>query len=424
MGNDAELIMDLRHILWDEALWRRFIRKLKWKVSLADCHEMGVVYIKHLKHRTPFEMQVIVKGFLSDFLDTHRPLSVSVTDIGKRQVQLPLAQETESDTYLFYSTRLAMLQSDAKASEQLRQYFLDLRLFYNKCYSNFLFFEEDLEKMLQLQYKDYISVEQQGNIIDYVRKQLQKNLYINVHLDEFYISEKDYYDTRHFVHENLIYGYDDDEQVFYAFGISKRQKTTQFVIPYEEFLLAYEKGKLFYFCGADYLEQEGYYPIIVYQIRDGKEFEFTEDVFIGKLTAFLQPPEEEMVGEDVHVYGSNIYDWLIQDLTGECDREIVDYRVLHLLYEHKKCIKNRLEYLLQKGQLSAACQSVYHTINKVIDDFQEIRLLYLKQLRKEGKLDSMNKVIEDRETKRTVAKLLQESVKNEREVLSKLLSVS
>ena len=52
---------------------------------------------------------------------------------------------------------------------------------------------------------------------------------------------------------------------------------------------------------------------------------------------------------DIHIYGKNVYDWILQDLTGEHVRNIVDYRVVHLLYEHKCCIRSRLEYLRQRG---------------------------------------------------------------------------
>lgn len=421
MDNEVQLSMDLRHIIWDEALWSRFVKRLKWKVSISESEEMGVLHIKNLQKRTSFETQVLVKGLLSEFLDKYRPLQVLISDMGTGEVELPLVQNTDSDTYLFYSTRLAMLQTDERAAKHVLQYFLDLRLFYNPCYSNFLFFEEDLEKLLHLHYKSYLAVEQEGSIIDFVRKELREGMYVNVHLDEFYVVEKDYYDKRHFVHENLIYGYDDEKQSFRAFGITKRQQTAGFEIPYEQFLVAYEKGKLFYFCGAEYLEQEGYYPVIVYQIRGLGTYEFTEDIFIEKITAFLYPPAEEMVENDVHVYGRNIYDWLLQDLSGESDRGIVDFRVLHLLYEHKKCIKNRLEYLSQKGQLSDACQYICDNMQTVIDDFQEIRLLYLKQLRKEGKLESMNKVIEDSEMKDTVAELLRESMEKEKHILSAVM---
>ena len=300
------------------------------------------------------------------------------------------------------------------------RYFLDLRLFYNEGYANFLFFEEELERMLVLQNKGYREVCQEGSILDFVRRQLCEGFYVNVHLDEFYIQEKDYYGERHFVHENLIYGFDDEKQVFYAYGMAGRQKTVEFLISYEEFLVAYEKGKLFYFCGAGYLEQEGYYPITIYQISESAACEFSEDILFEKLSAFLNPPENEQVEGDIHIYGKNVYDWILQDLTGEHVRNIVDYRVVHLLHEHKCCIRSRLEYLRQRGELSDIGQKILTEMKGIINDFQKIRFQYLQQLKKEGKLYSMDKMVENSEVKTYIAEQLGAAIKREESILGEI----
>lgn len=220
MTYQSELILDLRQMIWDERLWKRFVRRMKRRVCLGDCAEMGVLCVKDLRNRNAFETQVLVKGFLSEYLDKYRPLDMGICDVRQKRVALPLVAETESNTYLFYSTRLAMLRTNSNAAGYLMRYFLDLRLFYNEGYANFLFFEEELERMLVLQNKGYREVCQEGSILDFVRRQLCEGFYVNVHLDEFYIQEKDYYGERHFVHENLIYGFDDEKQVFYAYGMA------------------------------------------------------------------------------------------------------------------------------------------------------------------------------------------------------------
>lgn len=420
MGDKPDMIMDLRHIDWDEKLWERFVRRIKKKVYLSDCEEMGVLSIQNLRNRSAFDTQVLVKGFLSDYLDKYRPISLNICDVGRQQVTLPLIAETESNAYLFYCTRLAILKTDSSAAKRVLRYFLDLRLFYNKAYMNFLFFEEELENMLVLQNVEYREIAKEGNIVDFVRKKLCDGAYVNVQLDEFYIAEKDYYDKRHFVHENFIYGFDDERQLFYAYGITERQQTAEFVITYEELLLSYEKGKLFYFCGAEYLEWEGYYPVTVNRIGQVSDCEFTEEIFREKIHAFLNPPESDRVEGDIHVYGKNVYEWILQDLTGENVRKIVDYRLIHLLYEHKCCIRNRLEYLQQAGGLSDSGQKLYVEIKRVIEDFQRIRLLYLKQLKKEGKLMDMNRAVENMYARKQIAEQLADAVKKEAEILGRM----
>lgn len=74
MTYGSEYILDLRQIIWDERLWKRFVRRMKKRVCLGDCAEMGVLCVKDLKNRNVFETQVLVKGFLSEYLDKYKPI--------------------------------------------------------------------------------------------------------------------------------------------------------------------------------------------------------------------------------------------------------------------------------------------------------------------------------------------------------------
>ena len=52
-------------------------------------------------------------------------------------IQLPLDPNVESTTYLFYSTRLAILQATENYKEWLKQYMIHIAVIYNKSYTNF-----------------------------------------------------------------------------------------------------------------------------------------------------------------------------------------------------------------------------------------------------------------------------------------------
>ncbi len=416
-GYQQTYSIHLDKILWDEKLWKKYLKRLKKEYRYFKSDEIGHLQLwSDNQYITEYQMQVLTGSVLSETLDHVRPLCVHVSGENTEMI-LPIDDKPESSTYLFYSTRLAILQTNDRAREWLLQYLMDLRLFYHKNYSNFLFLEEEIEQILDIQARSYADVEHGGGILDYIRTHIVAGEYINVHLDEFYLIHKDYYQTKHFVHENLIYGFDDTRQELYAYGIAKRQQTEKFTISYLEFLTAYEKGKLFYFCGADYLDQEGYAPVLLCKFDEIPEYQFSFHDMQAKLKAYMHPKPDEKVGEDHHVYGRNVYTWIMRELTGETDYGIVDFRVFHLLYEQKMCILRRMQCLQKRNLLPKAYDAVIKDYQNVVEIFQSIRFIYLKQLRVEGKLDSQDKRIADENTRRRLVETLEDAITKEEQIL-------
>lgn len=413
-----EINLDL--IFWDEKLWKKYLKKLKQRYRLFEPGKMGQLKIwSNQQDIGKFQIQVIVNSVLSEVLDRYRPIHAEVS--GKRQFCiLPLAEEPESCTYLFYSTRLAILQTNEQAREWLLQFFMDLRLFYHKNYINFLFLEEEIEQVLNLTPVFYAEVEEAGGVLDFIRAHVMDGDYLNIHLDEFYLSSKEYYQTRHFVHENLIYGFDDEKEEIYAYGMAERQQTEKYTISYYDFLLLYEKGKLFSFCDAEYLEQEGYAPVLLCRIGTIPEYHFTWEEMAKKLKAFINPKPEEIVGEDIHVYGKGIYAWIIRELAGETDYGIDDFRIFQLLYEQKQCICRRLRCLQERNMLPEKYQSILSGYQSIVQICQGMRIIYLKQLQREGALDNPIKRIADQEVRVKLANALAEMRVREEEALAVL----
>ena len=413
--------MNFDYILWDEKLWKKYLKKLKRVHRKFESDRMGQIRLWDDKQDSnEYQMQVVAKSVLSELLDGYMPIHPDIPD--KKQICiLPLDEEPESSTYLFYSTRLAILQTDEQASKWLLQYFMDLRLFYHENYINFLFLEEEIEQVLDLTPISYLDVENFGGILEFIRSNVLSGRYVNVHLDEFYLPVKEYYWIRHYVHENLIYGFNDEAQEIYMYGIAERQQTKVFTVSYKDFLTAYEKGKLFSFCGAGYLEQEGYAPVLLCQIGTIPEYQFSWTEMRKKLEAFMRPKPEEMVGEDIHVYGTDIYAWILRELMGETEYGIDDFRVFQLLYEQKRCVYRRMQYLQERNLFPENMSGVLSEYEDLILDFQGIRMVYLKQLQKEGAWNDPVKRITDQETRCKLAGAIKEAVHRERIILEKLL---
>ena len=334
-------------------------------------------------------------------------------------IQLPLDPNVESTTYLFYSTRLAILQATENYKEWLKQYMMHIAVIYNKSYTNFYYFDEKFEDSMYINGKLYRELP--NNIVKYIKEQIRGGLYVNIHLDDYYLSEKDRYEKSHFVHENLIYGFDDNKKSFMAFGFAKRQKTTCFYITYDELKKSYKNGRIFYRHGAKYLEQPGYYPFSLYCAKQREKMEFTIELFLEKLNEFLHPKKTEQVEGDIHIYGSNIYEKICRELTDSTDElKTVDLRTFHLLYEQKIVIRDRISFIMHKYHLNELLK-VKEDYEQIVDRFRDIRLVYLKQLYQEDgyEVGEIQRVY-SKEVNNRIGNMVKNAQKEERKVLLNL----
>lgn len=152
--------------------------------------------------------------------------------------------------------------------------------------------------------------------------------------DEFYVPAKSGYQKRHFVHNNLIYGYDGDAQQFLSIGYTKNRI-------YEPFTVSY----------TDYVES-------VYHLHQR---------FIGALFCFYQPnaacrfdPDRYRCvlhdyvmsankGSAENGYGLGCLEKTAADLSEADERAALDLRPLRVILEHARMTYEGLAHLQETG---------------------------------------------------------------------------
>lgn len=67
---------------------------------------------------------------------------------------------------------------------------------------------------------------------------ISSGYYCGVMLDEFFIPQRPSYQTNHFCHDNYIYGYNRDEQIFYSLGFIKKGVISLSTFSFKEFKIA------------------------------------------------------------------------------------------------------------------------------------------------------------------------------------------
>ena len=178
-----------------------------------------------------------------------------------------------------------------------------------------------------------------------------------------------------FLHELFIYGYDLNESVFYCadFTFSNSGKYTFTQKPMEQicqsfrdvpeqddYLLCGEGGIILSkICPA---KEKPYEIEIPYLKRNLTEYLEGRNTFKHFSMLYNTEPKQNNDGGKAQrklVFGIDIYDVLMAYLKGSKDNFQPDYRAFHNLYEHKKLMVKRIEYLKEK-------QLIPQNINKEI----------------------------------------------------------
>ncbi|CDE69226.1 amino acid adenylation domain protein [Clostridium sp. CAG:277] len=369
-----EYKISVNDLPWDEKTWEKFCKFARKKHRWLEFTEEKTVNICNKTNFTEYEANIIVRGLLDEFLDKNFPLKRYIPpQISTKK--LPITTNVISDTYLFLSLKLAMLQSNEKSCETLDQYFLDIKMNYAPSFWHFYDFDEALMNMVDIRGISYCDI-MPGEICGIIRGILEDGQYATIHLDEFYLTEKESFDTLHLVRENLVYGFDDTKKVFLVYGFGKREKMETFEVSYDDFLFSFEKGRRFYFSGAGYLKMEWCYPVTRIVIKDCDRFQLTEKYLLKKMQEFLYPEKSKDVNGEIQIYGSNVYKWIIEELQGISNRETIDYRTFHLLYEHKRNVYRCLGKL-KYDELSENTKKYMKEYETVVKKFNRIRIIYM-----------------------------------------------
>ena len=65
-----------------------------------------------------------------------------------------------------------------------------------------------------------------SKVCEFIVDKLNANEYAILFVDEYYLPGTYLYMRRHFLHEQLLFGYDDQLQIFYGMGLNHRKKST------------------------------------------------------------------------------------------------------------------------------------------------------------------------------------------------------
>ncbi|MEK4998147.1 hypothetical protein [Paenibacillus sp. FSL H7-0918] len=172
---------------------------------------------------------------------------------------------------------------------------------------------------------------------------LAEKEYVEVSLDEFYIEGKHYFNKVHFERNFMIYGYDDLSHTFSIAG-SDYDKIFEFhELPADQIISSLR---------AHAFERHSIRSV---RLNEADKMHFEPTTLIASLGDYYYSRQPKTMvtcpeTDGGSCWGMKVYGALLDYLDRLARNEIFYcVRPFHLLWEHKKCMVNRLGYLSQCG---------------------------------------------------------------------------
>lgn len=208
---------------------------------------------------------------------------------------------------------------------------------------------------------------------------LEENFYIYCNgIDDFYIPGKSWYNERHYHHDCIILGIDDSANTYTISAYDNQWVLKVLTIP-QKCLTAgmrssLNAGVIGEFAGVK--ARPSAIPLDLSRLYQGLSQYISSDLSIYPLDS-SQPAQ----GIVIHDY-LTIYLGMIEN--GDIHHGKVDWRIMRLFWEHKKCMANRIFAIENALSLSHKISDCY---SQVVNRADKMRMMFAIYIRK--RRDSM-----------------------------------
>ncbi len=191
---------------------------------------------------------------------------------------------------------------------------------------------------------------------------INRNEYLFMYGDRYYIKAASEYGIEHIPHEIFVYGYDLDKNQVYIADNFQNGKFIFTLCTFDELTDAFNKidSNISFLHTVRYLKvhENEYCRLSIHQMISGLE-------------SYLYSYESfDIMGNPPNgIYGIEVIDYILSQVLNVNGGEI-DIRFFHLLYEHKLLMEKRVNYLIEFNYISA---SDFDT-----DRYRELKLASLR----------------------------------------------
>lgn len=248
-----------------------------------------------------------------------------------------------------------------------------------------------------------------GYINTFIRELLDNGYYVCFGgIDDYYIEGKTWYKQRHFEHDGMICGYDQEKKTYsiYAYDVNwvyKKFTTSQ---------KAFNQGRLA-------KERKGEYGHLFAIKPLDTVVEFDPETALNKIEQYIKSNLKTYPkNSEETAYGAVVQDYIVMYIDklidGSVSHEHMDYRVFRVIWEHKKAMLERIQKIEITLNMDTKASDTYKSI---VRDSDSMRMMYAAHHLKER--SSILPIIKDKliSVKNREKRILSAFIKKAREAM-------
>ncbi|MBW5445445.1 hypothetical protein GE107_05140 [Cohnella sp. CFH 77786] len=224
---------------------------------------------------------------------------------------------------------------------------------------------EESCRLLEVSRSTRESVAAAGGAVAFLKESARNGCYAYLFLNAYHLPHYPFYHIKHLPHDPLVRGYDERKRLFFLSDFHLADggilQYGTFAVPFKQLELAYEdmapaEDKL------DGIELFGYRAEAVCPFERDQVKLYLSDYLNA---SFTQDKEETWLATQVSAYGVAVYDYVLEHLSRVLEkREEPDFRLIHVLHDHKFLMLRRLEHMKNLGYVREEAAQAYEPILK------------------------------------------------------------
>ncbi|MCL2261933.1 MAG: hypothetical protein FWC08_01780 [Defluviitaleaceae bacterium] len=178
------------------------------------------------------------------------------------------------------------------------------------------------------------------SVLNILKSYISNGYYLWCHLNEFYVPNRSSYGVSNRSHQNLIYGYNEQNMQLNISGYASNRKYKQSLISYEEFKLSLNHMHFNQYSNNNNIS-------IGCFKHNGNVPQFNMKKFVNELHQYYYGGSVE----GKKFFGMSAYKHLKQHVKDSLHKNI-NLRYIHLLNEHKQLMHKKIQYLIDINALT------------------------------------------------------------------------
>lgn len=207
------------------------------------------------------------------------------------------------------------------------------------------------------------------NLAEFIVRNIDLGKYVYAYVDKFYVSDNPFTRQRHYLQETFVYGYDHSQSMFHIMGFNKDRIFSASKVPYSEITKGIREAETDYSQPLYFIQAKEGFPdqIDLHEICD-----LLKDYLDSRNTYERRPSAAQ---SDHLVFGISVYEMIelsLRMVMEDSSFIVSNIATMHILWEHKKMMVWRIEYLAKKQRIPSNTELIreYRALIRSVDFFR------------------------------------------------------